>query len=278
MAENTAKGTLGMAGGALADIRNLARETADLFRQLTESSHRTGQIGSLALAGAGVVLVSAILVSLAMVHLLASQIPDQPIWMSYAAIGLPILGIGIALLAIARHRLNSFGPLRKQSAKVMRDATGAVEHAGETVDAARKSLHDSAESVREALDLHEQFNKRPWTLVAGAMSLGFLGGAVLHDDESAQRAPSTNGTAHNRGMLAHMLRQIEPEIVQLKGLALGALLGAVRDFASKSSPQRMGGDVESVMNGITVKLGGTPVQGHVLREPSAGNGASSERH
>jgi len=277
MAENTPKGTLDMAGGALADIRNLARETADLFRQLTESSHRAGQIGSLALTGAGVVLVSAILVCLAMVHFLASQIPDQPIWMSYAAIGLPILGIGIALLAVGRRRLNAFGPLRKQSAKVMRDATGTVEHAGETADAVRKSLHDSVESVREALDLHEQFNKRPWTLVAGAMSLGFLGGTMLHDDGSPKRAASTNGSMHNRGMLAHLLGQIEPEIVQLKGLALGALLGVVRDFASKSSPQRMNGDVESAMNGITVKLGGTPVQGHVLQESSAGNGTSTQR-
>lgn len=278
MADSSAKRTLtGLAGGVLNDVRELAHETADLLRQISASSQKTGRAGSLLIAGTGIALIGLTLLCLMIVHLLAWAVPEQPAWVWYAAVGVPMLGIGAVLTAIGRKNMKSLNPLHEQSARVMKDATKTATHLGETVESARQSLHDTAESVREAIDVHEQFKKRPWTVISGAAALGYLGGALLHDGPE-RPAPSGKPTkqdlARARGMLARLAQQLAPEVAQLKGLALGALLGVVRDLAMKSSPQQMERELSDVINGITVKLGGTPAKGPVLAESSNANGSS----
>lgn len=270
-----------MAGEVLGDMGNLAREAADLLGEFSQSTRAMGRIRVLLAAGAATVLLGAILLCEMLVQLFAVLMPEQPAWMAYGAVGIPVLGIGVALMAVGRQRMKALNPLREQSDKVMRDATQTVEHAGETADAMRESFHESVESVRHALDLEEQFNKRPWTLIAGAVSLGFLGGAVLHGDGAPAAGPTATTqekprrrAADHRGSLARLAGQFEPELAQIKGMVLGALFGIVRDLASKSAPQKMHDELEDVINGITVKAGGTPVQGPVLREPVSGNGTS----
>jgi len=273
------EGLSGRVSGILDDAQNLARETADLFRQMAEGLHKPGRIGSPLIAGAGVTLVGAVLMCLMLVHLLAWGIPSQPMWVSYAAIGIPVACIGIALLAVVRGRMKTLDPLQEQSAKVMREATETVDHVGHTIESARQSLHDTVESVREAIDLKEQFNKRPWMLIAGAASLGYLSGALVHDDDSPRQKAraSRYESAHYREALAHLAQQFEPEMIRLKGLALGALFGIVRDLATKSAPQPIESELEDVINGITIKLGGTPVRGPVLSHSFDGNGSLDAR-
>jgi hypothetical protein len=279
MPEPSAKGTLSsLAREAFADVRSLARETAELFRNYTANTHNTGRTRMLLIAGAGIVLVGAILVCLTFVHLLAWGLPNQPIWISYGAIAVPVLGIGIALMAMGRKRMRSFDPLRAHSAKVMQDVTATVEHVSQAVDAARESFHESANSVREAFDVNDQFRKRPWAVMAGAVTLGYLGGAVLHGSESRQRTSGptnlSEGAERKRGSIAHLVQQFEPELVQLESLAMGALFGIVRDFLTKTAPQPMENELEKVINGVSDKLNGTPTSERVRREPLADNGAS----
>ncbi len=279
MAERITKGALSsQASGVLTDVRVLARDTAELLRQVMESSHATRQTGWFLIAGMGAVLVGSILLCLMFVQLLAWSFPDQPLWVWYAAVGAPVLGAGIVLTAVGRRSLKSLTPLQQQSANVVRDATAAAEHVGQTVEIARQSLHDTAESVREAFDLREQFNKRPWLVIGGAASLGYVGGVLLHDDGLRRPAPSANAATDDlsraRGTVARLAQQLAPEVAQLKGLALGALLGMVRDLAVKSTPQRMENEVADVITGITVKLGGSPVQGAALGGSPNANGAS----
>jgi hypothetical protein len=66
------------------------------------------------------------------------------------------------------------------------------------------------------------------------------------------------------GWLAKLGESFEGEITQLKGLAVGTLLGIVRDMVTQSVPPTLERQVEEVIDGITVKLGGHPVRGHVL--------------
>jgi ElaB/YqjD/DUF883 family membrane-anchored ribosome-binding protein len=277
--EHSTKVTLsGLASGVLAEVGNLARDTAELFREYTARTYKTGRTQLLLISGAGTVLVSAVLLCLMFVHLLAWKWPQQPVWIWYGAVGGPVFGLGIGLIAVCRHRIRSFDPLRAQSSKVMRDVTETVEHVGQAVDAARQTFRDSVDSAHEALDLSHQFVKRPWSMVAGAVSLGYLGGAVLHRDDSPgrtiRRSERIIGSDRVPGMIARVVREFGPEIVQLEGLALGALFGIVRDLLAKSASQPMERKLTEVMDGITVKLGGIPVQGDVLREPSRGNGTS----
>jgi hypothetical protein len=269
----------GIASDALARLRSLAHETAELFRQFAESSHARGEIRVLLIAGAGTVFVSAVLLSEMFVKLLASMIPDQPEWIAYGAIGVPVLGVGVALIAVARRRMKRLDPLQEQSVKVMQDATETFEHAGQAVDAARQSLHESAVSVREALDVSEQFKKRPWTMLGAAVSLSYVGGTLMQNNGSPRRAPdsagSNKGSGPGDGALAHLARQFAPELNQLRGLAIAALFGFVHDLAAKSLPQRVEGELEDVIDDITVKLGvATAARGPVLGPSASSNGSS----
>ncbi len=283
MPERPPKATLsGLTSGAFADVRSLAREASELFRDYTASSHKRDRIRLLLIASAGVVLVGTIVLCLMFVNLLAWGLPNQPIWMWYGAIGVSVLGVGVALIATARRRIKSLDPLRVQSAKVMQDAAETFENAGQTLDAARESLRASADAVREAFDVSDQFNKRPWAVMAGAISLGYLGATVLRSDGkpgiSTDAAGQRDGSGSGGGTFAHYMRKFEPEIVRFEQLALGALFGIVRDLVAKSAPQSVEKELEEVMNGITVKFGGTPLQDRVLHKPSAGNGASHTSH
>jgi hypothetical protein len=56
------------------------------------------------------------------------------------------------------------------------------------------------------------------------------------------------------------------EITKLKGLAIGTVLGAVRDLITQSGAEQMNAKVAEVMDSITVKLGGQPIRGPVLKD------------
>jgi ElaB/YqjD/DUF883 family membrane-anchored ribosome-binding protein len=170
----------------------------------------------------------------------------------------------------------------------------------ETVQTVKDSVQESVEAVKHALDLKGQVDRRPWTMLAGATALGFLGGYLLRGrragrvgekaTEPAGRAPRAashqgvpeshhsggSNAARNGigsatagpGLLANLGDTFQAEISQLKGLAVATLLGIVRDLVTQSVPEPMERQVEDVMNGITVKLGGQPIHGRLLREGS----------
>jgi len=54
------------------------------------------------------------------------------------------------------------------------------------------------------------------------------------------------------------------EIDQVKGLAVGTLLGVVRDLATEAVPPQLAEPVKETMDKLTKKLGGVPIQGPVL--------------
>jgi hypothetical protein len=66
--------------------------------------------------------------------------------------------------------------------------------------------------------------------------------------------------------LSSLATQFAPELAQLKSMALGAMLGIVRDMVSQSAPPQFGPQLAEVVDNLTVKLGGKPVQGPVLRQ------------
>jgi ElaB/YqjD/DUF883 family membrane-anchored ribosome-binding protein len=84
---------------------------------------------------------------------------------------------------------------------------------------------------------------------------GFTGGPSA--------APSA-GESSMSSLLQWVSRQFGPEIEQLKGMAIGAAVGVVRDLVKRNIPEHLGPQVEEVMNNITSKLGGQPVRGEVL--------------
>jgi hypothetical protein len=57
---------------------------------------------------------------------------------------------------------------------------------------------------------------------------------------------------------------------KLKGLAIGAMFGVLREVLSKSMPDVLRGEVGEVIDDFTTSLGGKPIAGKIL--PDSWNG------
>ena len=145
---------------------------------------------------------------------------------------------------------------------------GTVQSAQETVEVSIQSAKDTVASVKRTFNLKYQVEQRPWTLVGGCFLAGLALGALI----PARRRPSFRnqyGPAEN-GYFAPAAPvpplQIEPnrpsildpfqkEIDKVKGVAIGFVMGLVRDSIKESVPQ-LAAQIDDLMNGITTKIGG----------------------
>src|SRR5262249_34514997 len=174
--------------------------------------------------------------------------------------------------------------LEQQVVGTVKDARAAVN---ETVETVKGAVHDTVETVKETVDVRRQVERHPWAMLGGSIVLGYLGGRLYERLEapSPQWAPSgingeyspaqyTNGSSPPQPLREELsepesghslLHQFEPEIAKLKGLALGAVLGVLRDIVTAQVPDPLKPQVSDVMNGITVKLGGQPIHGQLLQ-------------
>jgi hypothetical protein len=75
--------------------------------------------------------------------------------------------------------------------------------------------------------------------------------------------PSTQGHA---SWLNELSRTFAPELQKLKGMAIGAVMGVVRDLANQAVAEPLRPQVSELLNNVTTKLGGEPMEGHMLDE------------
>jgi len=79
-----------------------------------------------------------------------------------------------------------------------------------------------------------------------------------------QPAASSTPVQPEHPWLAELSQTFAPEIQKVKGLAIGALVGAVRDLVAQSVPEQFRPQLNEVMDNMTTKLGGEPVQPQFL--------------
>lgn len=87
---------------------------------------------------------------------------------------------------------------------------------------------------------------------------------------------AANGTAgasvqsheSHTGWMSHLGEALAPEISKLQGLALGVLLGSVKELAVNAVPTSIQQPLAEVIDQFTEKLGGQPVKGSLF-EPNA---------
>jgi ElaB/YqjD/DUF883 family membrane-anchored ribosome-binding protein len=191
--------------------------------------------------------------------------------------------------------------LEDKVVSTVQDATSAVtdtvdnvkDAVQETVTSVKDSVQDTVDSVRDTFDVERQVQRRPWLMFGGSVALGFVAGCLLHRETARRRsgpaarfdrlsgspAPAMNGNynastaaqpisqsepADEPSLLATLTEQFKPEIAKLKGMAIGTALGAVRDLVTHAVPEQMKDQVTEMVNNVTVKLGGQPIQGQVL--------------
>jgi ElaB/YqjD/DUF883 family membrane-anchored ribosome-binding protein len=192
----------------------------------------------------------------------------------------------------------------QDASTAVNETVGSVKEAvHDTVHSVKESVHDTVASVKDAFDVRQQVAARPWTMVLGAVGVGFLGGFLLNrrssedyggfvserrefaeswprtDEErlglrngrqfaeydgAPRSEPARSSEPDEPGVLHRIGQTFEKEISQLKGLAIGTALGLVRDLAKDSVPDSISHKVEEVIDSITEKLGGQPVAGRLL--------------
>lgn len=171
--------------------------------------------------------------------------------------------------------------------------TETVQNVKETVDDTISTVHDAVHETLGALkstfDVAHQVDQHPWLMLGGAVAAGYIGGCVLanlegpgtagagssflgsHDPTYQAGASAFSGSGHEKSATGHwlgeMAEKFQPEIAQLKGLAIGAALSILRDLVTRSLPAEARQQVTETVDGFTTKLGGKPMQG-LLAEAS----------
>jgi len=165
---------------------------------------------------------------------------------------------------------------------------GAVE---ETMATVKDTVHETVTTVKDMFDVEAQVERHPWLMFGGALALGYLGERVTQrltvpprrmerrvtppmptpqvmPSELRSPAAAQWGTAGNGDRAAdesHWYDPMRSELNQLKGLAIGTAVGILRDLLADSVPQPVAQSLTEVMDKATVKLGGKPLPGPILR-------------
>jgi ElaB/YqjD/DUF883 family membrane-anchored ribosome-binding protein len=179
------------------------------------------------------------------------------------------------------------------------DTVEAVKETVEsTVENVKETVAETVCTVKRTFDLRYQVDQHPWGMMGGSFAAGLIAGMVIptpvgrraHEagdlardlatsrsadtyrpmESAVSEPPRRNGKAESRepGLLSTLAEKFEPELNQLKGLAIGTTLSFLRDLLTQSMEARMATQVRGVIDSITTKLGGQPIEGPVLESLS----------
>jgi len=157
----------------------------------------------------------------------------------------------------------------------------------ETVESAKSTVSETVGAVRQTFDLEYQMQVRPLTMLAGSVCVGLLAGALvgrrtrgrslgelassgyrglsesLSSAGSAAQDYAQRAREQAPSLVSQLYHQFEPEIDQLKGLAIGYASAMLRDMIKEAVPA-VRDQVDEFMNKATTKFGGQPVREPVL--------------
>jgi hypothetical protein len=184
--------------------------------------------------------------------------------------------------------------LEQQVTASVHNATEAVT---DTVDSVKEAIHDTVTTVKDSLDVGRQVDRHPWGMFLGAALVGFVGARLL-DRMLAPRPPApasppvpaplpvvsrhSHSTAANgavppaatRTLWKVMNDEYSEEIDKIKGLAISTAGGVVREMLVGSASSTMAQQIRELVDGVTVKLGGHPLEGALF---SALSGATEHK-
>jgi len=174
-----------------------------------------------------------------------------------------------------------------------------------SVEGVKESIHSSVEGVKETFDIPLQTRRHPLAMFGMAVGVGYVSGLILNrincEPRTAPRnwpevpreqrmgsyqtgargsttaapmvetprRPDTAGIAPPQlqpTWTSQVMETVAPELQKLKGVAIGTVMGVVRDLVTQRTPEPMRPQVTEVINGLTQKLGGDLVEGNVLEQ------------
>jgi len=168
----------------------------------------------------------------------------------------------------------------QSASEVVNDTVEAVKG---TVDNVTATVHETVQSVSRTFDLRLQTEKHPWIVFGGSVALGCLAaqclGSTPQKSTKAASREQTDGREENRARESdspHPAKaRAEPaeagprswfwdELGRVKGLAVGALMGVVRDLAARGLPGTLGKRAAEEVDHLTAQLGGEPLPEPVI--------------
>lgn len=173
-------------------------------------------------------------------------------------------------------------------ASVQETVATVKESIAETVTAVKDSMHEGVDAVKGLFDVSAHVERHPWLMLGGSVALGYLLNGFLGKASPARDrgvasgisgpspVPSPNGSSGNGAptngnfreerkpeaaleQAASLFSSFGPEINKLKGLAIGALLGTVREMIVKAVPEQFAGQLKEIIDSVTEKAGGEPI-------------------
>jgi ElaB/YqjD/DUF883 family membrane-anchored ribosome-binding protein len=177
----------------------------------------------------------------------------------------------------------------------------------ETVDNVKDTVEDAVQAVKNTFNISRQVDHHPWPMVGASVAVGYLAGHLFGGSTREGRIPSpSNGEsmatdtrpAHqerngsgsesrsagrstgneagslvssgpsDQGWLGGLGEKLAPEITKLKGLALGAMIGVVRDLVVEMVPGQLGPRVKEWLDNVTTKLGGETLAEPIFQSAS----------
>lgn len=108
--------------GIVEDAQTLLKQQFTLFKVEVEQDLRRTKVAALYLVlGLPVFLIGLVVLSFALVHLLAWAFPAAPLWVWFAVVGALITGAGLGLAYYAYHQFRSFNPLPDQTVRALEE-------------------------------------------------------------------------------------------------------------------------------------------------------------
>jgi ElaB/YqjD/DUF883 family membrane-anchored ribosome-binding protein len=185
------------------------------------------------------------------------------------------------------------GTVQQTTSAVNETVENVKEAVQETVGTVKDSVSDTVETVKETFSLARRVERHPWTMFGGSVALGFAAGYLLeHSGSNTERrreisrvpvslshlavgAHPNGGRVDGAGQPARrsehswmkaIREQFAPELNKLKELAIGTLIGVLRDAITHSMHEEIGSHLRDVIDSLTSKVGGQPIHGTVLGE------------
>jgi ElaB/YqjD/DUF883 family membrane-anchored ribosome-binding protein len=171
--------------------------------------------------------------------------------------------------------------------------TAVKETVAETVDNVKQAVAGTVETVKDALNIKKHVQEHPWASMGGAVAVGAIVGWMTtpsrrREESRRERRPEPRYAArHGNGAPngAHHEPPVQEEegtfgsaMQTLKGLAIGSVMGVLRQMISRAAPSNLTGDLTRLVDDVTQKLGGKPLADIEESQPhGGGSGVGSSR-
>jgi hypothetical protein len=194
------------------------------------------------------------------------------------------------------HLADKLEALENQVSETVQSTTAAVtdtvEAVKDTVETVSATVQETVETVGQTFDLWGQTDRHPWVVFGGSVALGYLAaklfdGASANGKEKHGHTPSWDSLAKSASHPREETRRQSPEpsvpptaqsessengkkswfwdeMNRVKKLAVGSLMGVVRDLSAKGLPGPLGQRVAEEVDHLTSNLGGETIRGPVL--------------